>query len=192
MLLQFRPSPSFSSPPPTQQTSVDPEAAGVHRAPGRDTTKRIPPLLHLFPPDDAPSVASGVLPLPKRHRGLQNSNSNYNPIWHRSLCCGVKWGHRGLQQTCSAPHNFPGRTDVFRHPPSPTPRPRPPRRHPPPPPNQLPPPQPRPPFPKPPHPAISTLAAAAAATAAAVFVQLALRWRRTPPPPPPPSLCSTR
>ena len=27
-----------------------------------------------------------------------NSNSNkYNPIWHRSQCCGVKWGARVLR-----------------------------------------------------------------------------------------------
>ena len=27
-----------------------------------------------------------------------NSNSNlYNPIWHRSQCCGVKWGARALR-----------------------------------------------------------------------------------------------
>ena len=82
---RFRPSPSFSSPPPTQKASVDPDAAGARRAPGRDTTKQISPLLHPFPPDDAPSAASEVLPLPKRHRGLQ--------------------------QTCSAPHPFSGCTD---------------------------------------------------------------------------------
>jgi len=29
---------------------------------------------------------------------IQNSNSNlYNPIWHRSQCCGVKWGARVLR-----------------------------------------------------------------------------------------------
>ena len=49
------------------------------------------PLLHPFPPDDAPSAASEVLPLPKRHRGLQ--------------------------QTFPAPHLFPGCTDVLRQPP---------------------------------------------------------------------------
>ena len=102
---RFRPpSQASPAPPSTQQASVDPDAAGARRAPGRDTTKRIPPLLHPFPPDDAPSAASEVLPLPKRHRGLQ--------------------------QTCSAPNPSPGRTDAFRHSPSPIPRPRPPRRQP--------------------------------------------------------------
>ena len=159
--------------PAKNHSSVDPDAAGARRAHGRDTTKRIPPLLHPFPPDDFPSAAPEVLPLQKRH-------------------------HRGLQQTCSAPHPSSRCTDALRHPPSPTsrprsprrhpmthaarrqpaavaassrvsrlPHPRPPRRHPPPPPppppNQLPPPQPRPPFPTPPHPATSTLWAASVA-----------------------------
>jgi len=34
---------------------------------------KYPPLLYPYPPDDGPSAASGVLPLPKRHRGLQQS-----------------------------------------------------------------------------------------------------------------------
>ena len=30
--------------------------------------------------------------------GVRNSNSNYyNPIWHRSQCCGIKWGARVLR-----------------------------------------------------------------------------------------------
>jgi len=79
-----RPSPSFSSPPPNQKASppaenqfhsspVDPNSAGARRAPGRNITKLISPLLHPSPPDDVPSAASEVLPLPKRHRGLQQS-----------------------------------------------------------------------------------------------------------------------
>jgi len=52
------------------------------------------PFFHPFPPDCAPSEASEVLPLPKRHR----------------------W----LQQTCSAPHPFSGRTKALQPPPSPT------------------------------------------------------------------------
>jgi len=80
-----------ASPPAEKHSSVDPDAAGMRSATGRDTTKRIPPLLNPFPPDGAPSAASKFLPLPKRHHGLQ--------------------------QTCSAPHHFPGRTDALRHPP---------------------------------------------------------------------------
>ena len=49
-----------SSPPPNQKASppaetqihscsVDPDAAGARRAPGRDTTKRIPPILSILP-----------------------------------------------------------------------------------------------------------------------------------------------
>ena len=76
---RFRPSQGFSSPPPTQKASppaeshslVDPDAAGARRAPGRDTTKRIPPFLHPFPPDDSPSAYGVVLvrvrvPQPRR------------------------------------------------------------------------------------------------------------------------------
>ena len=33
-----------------------------------------------------------------RTRAAWNSNSNYNnPMWHKSQCCGVKWGARVLR-----------------------------------------------------------------------------------------------
>ena len=63
----------------------------MYRAKLETMPSKYPPLLNPFPPDGAPSAASKFLPLPKRHHGLQ--------------------------QTCSAPHHFPGRTDALRHPP---------------------------------------------------------------------------
>jgi len=41
-----------------------------------------PPLLHPFPPDAAPSAAPGVSPLPKRHRGQQQTFPAPHPSLH--------------------------------------------------------------------------------------------------------------
>jgi len=33
----------------------------------------------------------------KRTKGMNSNSNQYSPIWHRSQCCGVKWGARVLR-----------------------------------------------------------------------------------------------
>ena len=78
-----RQSPCSSSPPPTQKASPPAESflrsipMPLERGALLDATppSEYPPLLSPFSPDDASSAALEVLPLPKRHRGLQQTCS---------------------------------------------------------------------------------------------------------------------